>query len=82
MDLTYRNSPNIADTCYSLKTVQLLYHRKVGVKVDIHRYLYGTNNLDLLLYKLRYDHVKYQDNGYLIPYNAISHTDVIVVKFS
>ena len=82
MYLAYHNRLDIVDTCYSLKTMQLLYHRKVGVKVDIHRYLYGTNDLDLLLYKLSYDHVKYQDNGYLIPYNARSHTDVIVVKFS
>jgi len=42
----------------------------------------GTKNLDLLLSKLRYDHVGYQDIGYLIPYIAISHTDVMVVKFS
>jgi len=50
--------------------------------VDIHIYLYGTKDLNLLLYKLRYGHVKYQDNGYLIPYNFISHTDVILAKFS
>ena len=43
----------------------------------------GTKkNLDLLLSKLRYDHVGYQDIGYLIPYIDISHTDVMVAKFS
>ena len=42
----------------------------------------GTKDLDLLLSKLRYDHVGYHDIGYLIPYIAISHTDVMVVKFS
>jgi len=42
----------------------------------------GTKDLDLLLSKLRYDHVGYQDIDYLIPYIDISHTDVMVVKFS
>jgi len=46
------------------------------VKEDIHIYLYGTKDLDLLLYKLRYDPsgvlryliiVGYRDIGYLIP---------------
>ena len=54
----------------------------MGVKEDIHRYLYGTKYLDLLLYELRYDHSCVYRYWLFIPHNAISHTDVIVVKFS
>ena len=54
----------------------------MGVKEDIHRYLYGTNDLNLLLYELRYDHSWIKRYWLFNPHRARSHTDVIVVKFS
>jgi len=54
----------------------------VGVKKDIHRYLYGTNDLNLLLYELRYDHSWIKRYWLFHSHKVISHTDVIVVKFS
>ena len=50
--------------------------------MDIHRYLYGTKDLDLLLYKLRYDQSGVSRYWLSNPHNARPYTDVIVVKFS